>query len=124
MRVSGAAQAELVKIAAIGIAVFAAVWAVRQAAGAVRGAISDPINDLLAAPGKAWTKIADAGSAAIAPVVAVVETAFGPPKAAITDSSGLPAGWYRVQTPNGELLTQNPRILTNTRLDAYLGFDP
>lgn len=124
MRVSGAAQAELVKIAAIGIAVIAAIWAVRSAAGVVKGAFSDPINELLAAPGKAWTAITDAGAAAVAPVVAVVGSAFGPPKVAITDSSGLPAGWYRVQTPNGELLTQNPRILTNTRLDAYLGFDP
>lgn len=64
VKLEGAAQAELVKMAALGLVALAVVWAVRKAAGGVPQAVSDAVDSVMALPGKAADAVADVASTA------------------------------------------------------------
>ena len=61
MKLAGEAQAEVIKVVAIGAAVLLAVWAVKKGMGAAQDAVSQTFDDALdaviAVPGKVWSAV-------------------------------------------------------------------
>lgn len=110
LSLSGEAQAELVKIAALGLVAFGALWWLNRQRLAAAGVVSDAVDAVLAIPGRVVTAAGEALDAAGAAVQGAVLDA----RQAVADSSptnpgyALPAGWYRVKTWQGEILTRYP----------------
>jgi hypothetical protein len=64
VKLAGEAQAEVIKLAALGLAVVAVVWVVRKVAGGVPQAVSDAVDSVMALPVKAADAVAGAAVSA------------------------------------------------------------
>jgi hypothetical protein len=126
LNISGEAQAELVKIAAFGLVAIGALWWLNQVRLGAVSTVSDAIDEVLAMPGRIVTAAGEAVDAAGAAVQGAVLNV----RQSVADSNpanpgyALPAGWYRVQTWQGEILTRYPdQYKSLNRWDSVL-IDP
>lgn len=68
MNISGAAQAEIVKVAAIGVAALVVVLMLRRSAQSVGAVWSETVDTVLALPGRAVDAVAETTGAAVSAV--------------------------------------------------------